>query len=149
MKKNQYKEIKGSRARSKSYMKWQKGEYGRSLDIRMELPYPFLLLCRLVNETPKQLIRDFMQNLACTNATDPAKDDVRTFLVEYFIEQGYGRGLYESGAIRQIFAEMEAVGMLSPIGDDTAMLKSYLSWKEQHQRYWFKKWIQKQGLKTS
>jgi hypothetical protein len=51
----------------KPNLKWQTGDYERHADFRFTLPYQFLLLCKLLNVTPEQVLRDFMDNAKYTD----------------------------------------------------------------------------------
>ncbi len=124
-------------------MKWQTGAYDRYAEFRFILPYPFLLLCRLMDITPEDLVRDFTDNLACGSAKREGRDKAKEHLVNYFIEHGYGQHHYTEAEIRGIFREMDALGMLFPTGGKDKMIERYAKWRDEHQRYWFKKWSNK------
>jgi len=46
-------------------MDWQVKKYARTQEFRFTLPYQFLLLCKLIEVPPGQLLLDFMDNLSC------------------------------------------------------------------------------------
>ncbi|ANH82469.1 hypothetical protein A8C56_17170 [Niabella ginsenosidivorans] len=123
-------------------MKWQAGPYKRLAQFHFILPNPFLLLCRLMEVTPETLLLDFMSNLGCESANRQSREAARQHLMEYFIAHGYGQQYYTEEQIRQVFKEMDAVGLLFPRHDDD-MIDAYVLWREKHQRSWFKKWFQK------
>lgn len=130
-------------AKRKPQMKWQTGAYDRYAEFRFILPYPFLLLCRLMDITPEGLVRDFTDNLACGSFKREGRDEAKEHLINYFIEHGYGQHQYTEADIRRMFREMDAVGMLFPFGAKDKMMERYATWREEYLRYWFKHWINK------
>src|SRR5690606_37624847 len=100
--------------KAKPVMKWQTGAYSRIAEFKITLPYPFLLLCKLVDTTPEQMLRDFADNLSCGSWKREGRTEAKTHLIDYFLAAGYGRGLYSEEEIRKIFSEMDAVGLLFP-----------------------------------
>jgi hypothetical protein len=120
-------------------MDWQVKEYSRTQDFHLTLPYQFLLLCKLVDTPPQRLLIDFMDNLSCGSWKRQGRDQAKEKLIEYFLEHGYGQGHYSPEDLRQMFTEMDAVGLLFP-NDDSDMIDTYAAWREKHYKYWFKKW---------
>lgn len=124
----------------KPIMDWQVGEYSRTQEFRFTLPYQFLLLCKLIDTPPRQLLLDFMDNLSCGSWKREGREKAKEKLIEYFLEHGYGQHYYSAEDLRTIFREMDAVGLLFP-SDDSKMIETYASWRERHHRYWFQKWL--------
>ncbi len=120
-------------------MEWQVNEYARTQDFHFILPYQFLLLCKLIEVPPRQLLLDFMDNLACGGWKREGRDQAKERLIEYFLEHKYGQDYYTTEDLREIFKEMDAVGLLFP-NNDSNMIDVYTDWRKQHQKYWFKKW---------
>ena len=127
----------------KPILKWQKGPYNRHATFQFILPYPFLLLCRLMEVTPEEVIRDFTDNLSCGSYKREGREEAKEHLVNYFIAHGYGRHHYSEEDIRQMFTEMDALGLLFPKNGKAKLIDLYAKWREGHQRYWFKKWFHK------
>ncbi len=132
----------------KPAMKWQTGDYERYAQFRCCLPYQFLLLCKLMDITPYRLLSDFMDTLDCgawkRDSPDKASaEKARANLIDYFIEQGYGRKFYLPEDIRTIFREMDALGMLYPRDAKLKFIERHAKWRDQYQNYWFKKWYRK------
>lgn len=127
----------------KPVMKWQTGDFRRSQNYQFELPHQFLLLCRLMDITPEQLLIDFMDNLSFGSWKREGRDKARQSLVEYFLEHGYGQQHYSIEEIRAMFREMDAVGLLYPRDADTELVDTYSQWREKHLEYWFNKWFNK------
>lgn len=141
MKKN-----KKDRTKPKPEMEWQIGKYDRDIDFRKIIPSQFLLLCRLVDKPPEDIITDFMDNLACASWKREGRDHVKSLLIEYFLAHGYGQEHYSKEEIRQMFKEMDAVGMLFP-NDNSEMIDIYADWRKKHNEYWFNKWFTKNERK--
>ena len=120
--------------------KWQTGDYDRHATFSFILPYPFLLLCRLMETTPADIIRDFMENLSFGSWNREGREAARRQLSDYFITQGHGGGRYSEEELRELFAEMDALGRLFPKNGKSKLIDLYAAWREKHHEYWFKKW---------
>jgi len=120
--------------------KWQKGPFARQAAYQWILPYPFLLLCRLVDVTPEQVLLDFMDNLSHGSWNREGREDAKQHLVAYFLAQGYGNALYNEASIRSIFRELDALGMLFPKEGDAKLLQLFEQWRRRHEDRWFRYW---------
>ena len=123
-------------------MDWEVDEYARTQEFRFVLPYQFLLLCKLINIPPRQLLLDFMDNLSCGSWKREGRDKAKEKLIEYFLEHRYGQDYYTPEDLRTLFRDMDAVGLLFPT-NDSDMINAYAKWREKHHRYWFQKWFGK------
>ncbi len=124
-------------------LKWQTGDYERHAEFKFVLPYPFLLLCRLVDKTPEDIIRDFADNLSCGSWKREGKGLAKEHLINYFVEYGYGQHHYSSEDIRQMFKEMDALGSLFPTNGNMKLIDLYVNWRNKYFTYFFKKWFRK------
>lgn len=77
--------------------------------------------------------------LSCVSWKREGRDQAKEKLIEYFLEHKYGQDYYTPEDLREIFREMDAVGMLFPL-DDTEMVDIYANWRDKHYKYWFEKW---------
>lgn len=127
----------------KPELKWQTGEYIRYPTFKLVLPYQFLLLCRLTETTPEQMLIDFMDNLSCGSWKRAGRDETKAHLINYFVSHGYGQQHYTETEIREMFKQMDAVGMLFPSKGSVKMIDRYSKWRAKHQTYWFKQWWRK------
>ena len=132
---------KGLPPKPKPELKWQTGEYDRCAEFRFVLPYQFLLLCRLMDITPEQVLRDFMDNLSCGSWNREGRDNAKEQLINYFIAHGYGRHHYSKEDIRKIFIEMDALGMLLPTNANNDLVELYTNWRHKHHTHWFNQWF--------
>ncbi len=123
--------------KQKPLLKWQTGNYSPHLKFEATLPAPFLLLCRIANVPPQQLLTDFINHLAGNTI------GVDSRLVEYFIARGYGKHDYYEEDIRSMFKELDAMAMLFPKNGTEAMIKGHTQWLNKYQQYWYKKWYGK------
>lgn len=137
------------RHKPKPELKWQTGAYDRYAELSFLLPYQFLLLCRLMDITPKELICDFADNLSCGSWKREGRDKAKEHLMNYFIAHGYGQHHYSEEEIRQIFKEMDAVGLLFPDKGSSKLVNLYAKWRDRHHRYWFENWFRKSRRKQS
>lgn len=124
-------------------LKWQTGAYDHHAEHRFILPYSFLLLCKLMDTTPRKVVVDFMDNLSCGSWKGQDRDRAKEHLINYFITHGYGQQHYSENDRRQIFKEMDAVGLLFPTNGKRKLLARYVGWRNKHHSYWFKKWFSK------
>lgn len=127
--------------RTRPIMPWQVGEYDAVLDCNIIIPYQALLLCRLMDIPPLQIIKDFLNNLSCACYSSNGGDEAKAKLIDYFIAHGYGQQYYSEPEIKKVFKEMEALKMLFPDNGSSELVDSYASWREQHYDYWFEKWF--------
>ncbi len=128
-------------------LSWQTGAYNADAEFKFFLPSEFLLLCKLMNTKPEKIIRDFIDNLSCGSWNRQGRDQAKEHLVNYFIAHGYGRHCYGEEDIRQMFKEMDALGLLFPHDGKMKLIDSYVDWRDKHRNYWFKKWSRKPGQK--
>lgn len=147
MKKNST--AKQVKRRPKPELKWQTGDYDRNPEFKFVIPYQFLLLCKLMEVTPRSVILDFMNNLAFASWNGEGKEVARDHLVNYFIAQGYSLPHYNEGDTRKIFKEMDAVGLLFPKNGKGKLVDLYAKWRNKHHAYWFKHWLRKPRRKIS
>jgi hypothetical protein len=123
--------------------KWQTGEYERHTKLDFILPDPFLLLCKLTDITPETILSDFMDNLACGSWKRQGRDKAKEYLIQYFLEMNYGQELYTAEDLRQMFKEMDAVGLLWPEKGKMKLIDLYAQWRDKYEKFWFKKWFRK------
>ena len=133
----------------KPELKWQTGDYDRYAKYEFILPYQFLLLCKLMDITPEKVVSDFMDNLSCGSWKREGRDGAKEHLINYFIAHGYGQHHYAETDIREIFKEMDALGLLFPRDGNIKLVDLYADWRDKHHTYFFKKWFKKPRRKLS
>lgn len=136
---NRYKQLR----KLKPELKWQTGPYTPYPTYHFNLPYPFLLLCRLVDQEPQTILLDFMDNLSCSSWKREGREQAKEHLINYFLAHGYGQHHYSQEDIRLMFQEMDAMGMLFPKNGSSKLIDVYAKWRNKHHTYWFKKWFRK------
>jgi len=130
-------------------LKWQTGEYARFQDFHFWMPYQFLLLCKLMNTTPKDVLLNFMDTLDCGSWKREEKGNKeRQLLIDYFIECDYGKDFYTEEDRRKMFEEMNAVGIVWPQNAKMKLIDLHSKWRDKYHTYWFKKWFRKIRRKT-
>lgn len=140
---------KRTQRKPKPELKWQTGDYDRHAEYRFILPYPFLLLCRLMDVIPELVLLDFIDNLSCGSWHRKGRDKAKEHLINYFIAHGYGQHHYSEGDIREIFKEMDALGLLFPKNGKNDLIDLYADWSDKHHTYWFRKWFKKPRRKLT
>lgn len=128
---------------TKPAMEWQTGDYQRHIELRFTLPYQFLLLCKLMNVTPYQVLLDFMDNISCGSWKREGRDNAKHKLIEYFIDHGYGRQYYSASEIELIFRELDAIGLLYPKNATQEIVNEHTRWRDIYHTWWFEKWFNK------
>ncbi len=123
------------------YLEWQTGQYDRFARFSFILPYRFLLLCRLIEIPPQEMLEDFMASLGFEGA-GPEGNTAQKHLLYYFLAKGYGQQYYTRREIHRIFAEMNAINVLFPNGDETR-IEAHVIWRDDRQHRWFNDWFQK------
>lgn len=127
-------------AKSKPDMPWQTGEYERLAEFKVHLPYQFLLLCKLTEVTPRKVLVDFMDNMDHGSWDREGRDKAKEHLVAYFLEMGYGQNQYTPDDLRELFKEMDAIGLLFPKEADMDIIDMHARWRDVYHNYWFEKW---------
>lgn len=137
-----------SKKEPKPVLEWQTGDYKRQTEFKFTLPYQFLLLCKLMDVTPQQVLSDFMDNISCGSWKREGRDKAKNKLIEYFLEHGYGQQYYTVNEIESIFKELDAIGMLYPKDADTDIINEHTRWRENYHTWWFEKWFNKNKRTT-
>ena len=127
----------------KPVMKWQTGEYQRTQTLKFELPLQFLMICKLVNISPQEIIADFMDNLAFGSWKREGREKARQLIAEYFTAHGYGGETYSEEQLKDLFSELDAMALLFPKDGDAQLIDTYSNWRECHRQYLFDKWYNK------
>lgn len=120
-------------------------DYASRAGFTLSFPTQFLLLCRLTDTTPEQMIRDFIDNICCGSWKREGREEAKAHLVNYFIAHGYGQHYYSAHDIQHMFKELDAIGALFPANGKQKLVSLYAQWRNQHHRYFFKKWFKKPG----
>lgn len=122
---------------------WQVGAYSRSLEIKIILPYQFLLLSKLWDVKPIDIITGFLDNLAHASWRREGREGSKQKLVEYILLSGYGKDHYSEEQITQMFRELDAMGLLFPWNAGDKLLDSYCAFRESFYKHWFENWYYK------
>ncbi|MBO9572964.1 MAG: hypothetical protein J7497_12280 [Chitinophagaceae bacterium] len=122
---------------------WQKEDYSRKAEFSFILPQQFLLLCRLMSVTPRQMLVDFMDIISCGSWKREGREASREKLIDYFLEQGYGKQYYSTAEIKSIFKELDAIGLLYPFNATQELINEHTRWRETYHTWWFEKWFEK------
>jgi hypothetical protein len=127
---------------------WQTGHYARTQEFRFVIPYGFLMLCKLFDVTPNELLIDFMDNCSCGSWKREGRDDAKVYLLSYIIEMKYGENYFTEKERLQLFTELDAIGMCWPGVTDKKMLRLHIRWRKKYYNCWFNKWFHKDRRKT-
>ena len=111
--------------------------YSRVQDMRLTLPYQFLLLCKLLGLPPQKVLTNFMVDAGCERISPPG---VRVSAMDYFIRCGYGQDFYKPEDIRQMLWELEAISMLCSDEGSVEQIREHARWRDHQHAYWYKKW---------
>ena len=122
---------------------WMVDDYARIQEFRFPLPMGFLALCKLWDTTPNELIADFIDNLSGGSWKREGRDQAKILLLHYAIEMNYGQHWYTRQDRVQMFAELDAIGMLWPNGAKEKMINLHTKWRDKYYFWWYKKWYSK------
>lgn len=117
---------------------WE-GKY--SLEVKLNLPTQFNMLCLLTSVTPECVLHDFMNTMGM-ESYGKGKEQ-QQLLMQYFMTNGYGQEHYSTEEIRAIFYELTAVGTLWPANADSKLIDTHSEWRKEYFRFWFGKWWNK------
>lgn len=121
--------------------KWQTVDYAADQELRFHLPTAFLMLCRLWDTTPREILTDFMDNLSQGHHNRQHHKKAKKHLRRYILEMAYGQQQYYNVAdLKQMFAELDTIGSLWPNGASPKMLGLHERWQKKYYGWWFKKW---------
>lgn len=123
----------------KPAFKWQTGSYAILQNIQLHLPYAFLLLCKLWGITPREVIIDFMDNLASGSWKREGRELAKTHIKNYIAAMRYGQDHYTPADIDQMFVTLEAIGSLWPQNANMKMIERHARWRSKYYNWWFKK----------
>lgn len=121
-------------------IKWQTGHYSRTQEFRFHLPYGFLLLCKLLNTTPNDMLHWFMENCSYSSFQSEDKEQARQHLQEYIIAMHYGQEYYTEEDIRSMMNEIKAINMLWPNNAKEKFITKHARWRDNYFNWWYKKW---------
>ncbi len=111
---------------------------------QLRLPCQVVMLCKLMNTTPGQLLQGF---LSCLGVEKDEKnpETAKQSAVDFFVHYGVGKEYYSEDEIRKMFAELKRVCDLWP-GEESATSKfidQHAYWRGRYWKHWFKKWYWK------
>jgi len=122
--------------------KWQVGPYSRTLEFSDYLPYNVLLLCKILNITPRQLITDFLDNFSHDASKREGRDAAKESLVDYAVKMGYGKAYFSEEDVRLLFEDFDNLGAVWPTNSGAGkLIDAYSAWRKRHYTYLFKKWF--------
>ncbi|WP_017733036.1 hypothetical protein [Nafulsella turpanensis] len=114
-------------------------------EARLQLPCQLMMLCKILEVEPDQLIYDFLSTLAAESFG--RKGETRKLLQDYFILCGYGQQHYTEADIRKMMEELQAIGTLWPEGAGRKVVDKHTRWRNMYHRYWYRKWYYKMRRK--
>ncbi|MEJ8840886.1 hypothetical protein WG954_00730 [Lacibacter sp. H375] len=124
----------------KPELKWQTEHYSRRQEFRFQIPYGFLLLCKLLDTTPNDMLHWFMENCSYCSFEAEGKEQARAHLQDYIIAMHYGQEYYTQENIRQMMNELNAINMLWPKNAKPKFQTAHANWRNNYFNFWYKKW---------
>jgi hypothetical protein len=112
-------------------------------EFRFRLPYSFLLLCRLWDCTPLEVLTDFMDNVSCGPVNRKHREEARQHVQEYILHMAYGQQRYYNiKDLENMFAELDMIGSIWAQANKRT-LNRLTKHKEVLYDHWFAKWDRK------
>jgi hypothetical protein len=128
-------------------LKWLTGNYAHTQEFRFHIPYSMLMLCKLWDTTPDDLLADFINNLSHGSWKRKEGELAKPHLQQYILEMGYGQMHYNMEDITTMFKELDTIGSLWPANAKIKMIDLHSQWRDKYYNYWFKKWYRKNNRK--
>lgn len=132
-----------TRNKPKSEQGWQTGVYSKTQQLRFHIPYGFLLLCKLWNTTPDDVLTDFMDCLAGSIRQENKNPEAIVHIQQFALSMTYGQHHYTKEDIQTMFAELNAIALLWPQNAETKFMEMHARWRQQYYNWWFEKWYGK------
>lgn len=120
---------------------WLTGDYQRYAEYKIMLPYEFLMVCKLFDVTPREVIMDFVEAVSANSLKFSERQERITKAAEYMVGCGYGAGHYSDESRAQIFEELRAIGRLWPHNAPMDIIDTHADWRDRYFDYWFDKWF--------
>jgi hypothetical protein len=115
--------------------------YARCQTFDLILPYQFVLLCRMLQVTPEQVLYNFMCNLGQEGYSQG--DEQKLMAMEYLIACKHGQPLYTETDIRTMVAGLDEISGLFPWKGKTHLKDIRTQYRSRYQQYWYRKWYPK------
>lgn len=113
------------------------------LELRLRVPTDVVMLCKLMNTNPDNLLTGFLSCLA-VERNDKNPDAAKQDCIDFFIHYGFGKDFYSEQEIRAMFTELRQVNDLWPNGPTSLkFIDQHSYWRRRYWKYWFKKWYWK------
>lgn len=140
---------KPQRRKPKPSLPWQVGEYAEYRSEEIWIPPQLLLICKILDIPPMDLIDDFLNNAALAAWKREGNETAREKMIEYLMACGYGKKFYSDEERKQILREADAQGMIWPRNPDMKLLDLTSAWRASYHIHWFNKWFWKGNRKLN
>jgi hypothetical protein len=110
------------------------------LQLNLRIPSEVVMLCKLMNTRPHDVVQAFLSCLAVEKDKDNP-EEAKQACADFFIHYGFGNSYYSKDEIRQMFAELGKVNDLMPENPSMKFLDQHCSWERKYNKQWFKSWF--------
>jgi hypothetical protein len=111
-------------------------------ELKLRVPAEVLMLCKLMNTTPHEVVQAFLSCLAVEkDKKNPG--EAKEASGNFFIRYGFGKDYYSEDEIRQMFSEIGKVNDLWPDGAPIKFIDEHAYWRRKYSKNWFKRWYWK------
>jgi hypothetical protein len=112
--------------------------YSASQDFHMIIPYQFLLLCRLLDMPPQNVLYEFMCNAGFESYGRGQEQKAKA--MEYFISCRYGQKFLVEDDVRLLFKELDSIAYLSPTTTHKKFANLHRKWRNKYYLFFYSKW---------
>lgn len=126
--------------KKENQMHWQTGDFSRHLQYSTILPEPFLILCKLADITPAQMLSGFIQDISFSSYQREISQSARKLLIEYFLAKKIGQEILSEQDWRSVFNDFHALCFVWPTGSDESLITLSEDWRKEYFSYLFSKW---------
>lgn len=117
-------------------------EGSQSLEVRLRIPCDVVMMCKLANVKPENLLASF---LSCLGVEKDSKNPhtAKDACIDFFIRYGYAKDYYSEEEIREMFKELAMINDLWPDTGSSKLIDVHSNWRKKYSKHWFKKWYWK------
>jgi hypothetical protein len=114
----------------------------QTLDVKLRIPCDVVMLCKLTNVSPEDLLSVFLSCLAVENDKKNS-EAAKEASINFFIRSGYGKKYYSEEELREMFKQLAIINDLWPGNASSRFIDVHAHWRKKYWKQWFKSWYWK------
>jgi hypothetical protein len=117
-------------------------EGSQVLDLRLRIPCDVVMMCKLANVKPDDLLSSFLSCLG-VEKDDKNPQAAKDACIDFFVSYGHGIEYYSEKELRDMFQQMAMVNNLWPDNGSSKLIDVHAHWRKKYWKHLFKKWYWK------